>query len=481
VTCGLPDLQAPRHSRMNCAPRRLINNSRESYRFPFDGLLPPEARQEEVFDRVAQPVLRSALDGYNGTVFAFGQTGSGKTFTITGGAERYADRGLIPRAISALFAETAARGAGGRASAAGAGAGAPCHASSPASYSVHVSYMEIYNEAGFDLLEPGRQVRALEDLPRVRAAVVLCCVRYFVVFVLAGYEAAAVNPARCQFSRSTVPSMPGAVMILGPPYLTALPFECTCAALVLPCPAGPHPGGRRVSCALPQPLHAPLRYRGAGAQHGGWAEGRGVESAKWAVVHAGWEKTADPQPGMAGVVTPLHLKPHTHLPTLPGCCHCFLHLLQLFLGDTNRVVAETPLNQASSRSHCVFTLHIEARAQRAGGGAAGAAAAAAGEAVVRRSKLHFVDLAGSERVGKTGLAAHAQLREAKYINLSLHFLEQVKSVCVWSGMLWLGYCVHSYGGAPIGVGGGCSTQQVGQIALPCCCRPWPCCPPACRR
>lgn len=84
---------------------------------------------------------------------------------------------------------------------------------------------------------------------------------------------------------------------------------------------------------------------------------------------------------------------------------------QLFLGDTNRVVAETPLNQASSRSHCVFTLHLEARR--------------AGEPLVRRSKLHFVDLAGSERAGKTGLAAHAQLKEAKYINLSLHFLEQV--------------------------------------------------------
>lgn len=84
---------------------------------------------------------------------------------------------------------------------------------------------------------------------------------------------------------------------------------------------------------------------------------------------------------------------------------------QLFLGDTNRVVAETPLNQASSRSHCVFTLHLEARRP--------------GEPLVRRSKLHFVDLAGSERVGKTGLAGHAQLREAKYINLSLHFLEQV--------------------------------------------------------
>jgi len=31
------------------------------------------------------------------------QTGSGKTFTITGGAERYADRGIIPRALSYIF------------------------------------------------------------------------------------------------------------------------------------------------------------------------------------------------------------------------------------------------------------------------------------------------------------------------------------------------------------------------------------------
>jgi len=31
------------------------------------------------------------------------QTGSGKTFTITGGAERYTDRGIIPRALSYVF------------------------------------------------------------------------------------------------------------------------------------------------------------------------------------------------------------------------------------------------------------------------------------------------------------------------------------------------------------------------------------------
>ena len=31
----------------------------------------------------------------------------------------------------------------------------------------------------------------------------------------------------------------------------------------------------------------------------------------------------------------------------------------LFLGDTNRAIAETPMNLASSRSHCIFTVSLE--------------------------------------------------------------------------------------------------------------------------
>ncbi|KAJ8289186.1 hypothetical protein COCON_G00018450 [Conger conger] len=82
----------------------------------------------------------------------------------------------------------------------------------------------------------------------------------------------------------------------------------------------------------------------------------------------------------------------------------------LFLGDTNRMIAETPMNQASTRSHCIFTVHVCSREP--------------GSSTLRRSKLHLVDLAGSERVGKTGVGGQL-LTEAKYINLSLHYLEQV--------------------------------------------------------
>jgi len=62
-----------------------------------------DIKQEEVFNVVAKDIIDSAFEGYNGTLFAYGQTVSGKTFTITGGAERYQDRGLIPRSLSYIF------------------------------------------------------------------------------------------------------------------------------------------------------------------------------------------------------------------------------------------------------------------------------------------------------------------------------------------------------------------------------------------
>ncbi|GIQ88460.1 kinesin-like protein, partial [Kipferlia bialata] len=83
----------------------------------------------------------------------------------------------------------------------------------------------------------------------------------------------------------------------------------------------------------------------------------------------------------------------------------------LFSGETARVVAEHRLNRTSSRSHCIFTLHLEQRSR------------VAEESHITRSKLHLVDLAGSERVGKTGSDGQV-LKEANYINRSLSFLEQ---------------------------------------------------------
>ncbi|XP_060101019.1 kinesin-like protein KIF6 [Heteronotia binoei] len=235
-----------------------VNNKRESYKFKFQKVFDQEAKQDEIFEAIAKPVAECALAGYNGTIFAYGQTGSGKTFTITGGAERYSDRGIIPRTLSYIFEQL--------------------QKDSNKVYTTHISYLEIYNECGYDLLDPRHEASRLEDLPKVTIM-------------------------------------------------------------------------------------------------------------------------EDPDQN-------IHLK---HL-SLHQAINEEEALNLLFLGDTNRMIAETPMNQASTRSHCIFTIHISSKEP--------------GSATIRRSKLHLVDLAGSERVAKSGVGGQL-LTEAKYINLSLHFLEQV--------------------------------------------------------
>ena len=86
-----------------------VDNTRTRYAFKFNSILEPSTSQATVFQNIGAPAIRNALEGYNSTVFAYGQTNSGKTFTITGGPERYEDRGIIPRAITMLFEEFAKR------------------------------------------------------------------------------------------------------------------------------------------------------------------------------------------------------------------------------------------------------------------------------------------------------------------------------------------------------------------------------------
>ena len=53
-----------------------INNSKLYHGFEFSGVIPMEASQEDVFNKVGIGAVRNALDGYNSTIFAYGQTGS---------------------------------------------------------------------------------------------------------------------------------------------------------------------------------------------------------------------------------------------------------------------------------------------------------------------------------------------------------------------------------------------------------------------
>ncbi|CAK9104383.1 Kinesin-like protein KIF9 [Durusdinium trenchii] len=109
----------------------LVNNQQETWHFKLDKVL-SNGSQEQIFEICAADVVRSVMDGYNGTILAYGQTGAGKTHTMSGGHMGFADRGIVPRAISAIYAEAAARPEN--------------------NITIKLSYVEIYNELMFDLL-----------------------------------------------------------------------------------------------------------------------------------------------------------------------------------------------------------------------------------------------------------------------------------------------------------------------------------------
>jgi len=109
----------------------VVNNQQESWHFKVDKVL-VNASQEQLFENCAADVVRSVMDGYNGTIMAYGQTGAGKTHTMTGGHVGFADRGVVPRAISLIYSEAAARPEN--------------------NITIRLSYAEIYNELMFDLL-----------------------------------------------------------------------------------------------------------------------------------------------------------------------------------------------------------------------------------------------------------------------------------------------------------------------------------------
>ncbi|KAJ0555409.1 putative minus-end-directed kinesin ATPase [Helianthus annuus] len=76
-------------------------NKRKLYN--FDMVLHPGSTQDEVFSEI-EPVIKSALDGYNVCILAYGQTGTGKTFTMEGNPD---SPGVVPRTIEALFKQAA--------------------------------------------------------------------------------------------------------------------------------------------------------------------------------------------------------------------------------------------------------------------------------------------------------------------------------------------------------------------------------------
>ncbi|KAG1940840.1 kinesin-like protein KIF1A isoform X18 [Pimephales promelas] len=94
------------------------------------------ASQQQVYRDIGEEMLLHAFEGYNVCIFAYGQTGAGKSYTMMGKQEKD-QLGIIPLLCEDLFTKFNDN-----------------NTDNNMSYSVEVSYMEIYCERVRDLLNP---------------------------------------------------------------------------------------------------------------------------------------------------------------------------------------------------------------------------------------------------------------------------------------------------------------------------------------
>ena len=116
--------------------------------FTFDNVYDARNTQKEIYEETALPIVRAAIEGYNGTIFCYGQTGTGKTHSMEGKEDPPSERGIIPNAFETVFADIDASESANK------------------NFLVRASFLEIYNENIRDLLAKDQsKTCALKETP----------------------------------------------------------------------------------------------------------------------------------------------------------------------------------------------------------------------------------------------------------------------------------------------------------------------------
>ncbi|XP_078024716.1 kinesin-like protein KIF1A isoform X25 [Epinephelus lanceolatus] len=121
-------------------PKQAKDNKSFNFDYSYWSHTTPEdinyASQMRVYKDIGEEMLLHAFEGYNVCIFAYGQTGAGKSYTMMGKQDVKDQQGIIPLLCEDLFTKI------------------NDNADNSMSYSVEVSYMEIYCERVRDLLNP---------------------------------------------------------------------------------------------------------------------------------------------------------------------------------------------------------------------------------------------------------------------------------------------------------------------------------------
>ncbi|KAF9941595.1 hypothetical protein BGZ65_002574 [Modicella reniformis] len=122
------DVLDDEHSKIGYADDYAVSARRAPVEYIYDHAL-TGSNNEEIYNSSVRDLVQSAMEGYNGTVFAYGQTSSGKTYS---GNET--QPGITPRAVEDIFKYI--------------------RENPDREFLLRVSYLEIYNESIRDLLSP---------------------------------------------------------------------------------------------------------------------------------------------------------------------------------------------------------------------------------------------------------------------------------------------------------------------------------------
>ncbi|GMI17433.1 hypothetical protein TrLO_g845 [Triparma laevis f. longispina] len=123
-----------------------LPTSSPTFTFPTGGILDGDTSQDMIYRQTTEHCAKLCTEGVASCVFAYGQTGSGKTYTVTGGSQ-YDERGLIPRAITDVFQHLSKKEGESK---------------------VYVSFIEVYQEACYDLLDQEKRLKKLEEWDKIQ-------------------------------------------------------------------------------------------------------------------------------------------------------------------------------------------------------------------------------------------------------------------------------------------------------------------------
>ncbi|XP_067009288.1 chromosome-associated kinesin KIF4B [Anabrus simplex] len=104
----------------------------KNHKFSFDHVFIDD-NQQTVYSELMEPIVEKFLEGFNCSVMAYGHTGTGKTYTMGTDVQAHGTEsaGLITRSMETIFERN----------------------SSTQDFKIEISFIEIYNEEVYDLLD----------------------------------------------------------------------------------------------------------------------------------------------------------------------------------------------------------------------------------------------------------------------------------------------------------------------------------------